>query len=226
MLTSDRAVIADARRALDAMGYRVDALAERLGTGTTLRVERTDVPALRLRLDPTRGLDALALLLLLELEVDAEMVRRRARRRDRAAHRLRVDRAGGRVPPSRRSVVPHDDLLIASDRHDGDGRADIVPGVQRPSDLLARLTPRPHVSRPLISAPDAVSKPCSWRVTAIRLSRPTSVARALAFAAFNAALNGVGNIEFREGSLLEPVTGERFDLIVSNPPYVISPESR
>ena len=39
-------------------------------------------------------------------------------------------------------------------------------------------------------------------------------------------MNGVGNIEFREGSLLEPVTGEQFDLIVSNPPYVISPESR
>jgi hypothetical protein len=40
---------------------------------------------------------------------------------------------------------------------------------------------------------------------------------------FNAALNGVSTIEFRSGSLYEPVAGERFDRIVSNPPFVITP---
>ncbi|HYT66019.1 MAG TPA: methyltransferase [Vicinamibacterales bacterium] len=50
--------------------------------------------------------------------------------------------------------------------------------------------------------------------------------RALNFARFNAALNDVHNVEFREGSLFDPVEGERFDLIACNPPYVISPESR
>ena len=49
--------------------------------------------------------------------------------------------------------------------------------------------------------------------------------RALAFARFNALLNGVRNIEWREGDLYAPVAGERFDLVVSNPPYVVSPES-
>ncbi|MFC0678466.1 methyltransferase [Lysobacter korlensis] len=49
--------------------------------------------------------------------------------------------------------------------------------------------------------------------------------RALAFAAFNAALNAVDTIEFRLGSLFEPVAGERFDLIVSNPPFVITPRA-
>jgi hypothetical protein len=48
-------------------------------------------------------------------------------------------------------------------------------------------------------------------------------ARALAFAALNAALNGVTTIELRLGSLFEPVAGERFDHIVSNPPFVITP---
>lgn len=48
-------------------------------------------------------------------------------------------------------------------------------------------------------------------------------ARALAFAELNARLNGVGNIEFRQGSMFEPVAGEAFDLIVSNPPFVITP---
>ncbi|WP_309127142.1 methyltransferase [Microbacterium sp.] len=47
--------------------------------------------------------------------------------------------------------------------------------------------------------------------------------RALAFAEINAQLNGVRNIEFRLGSLFEPVAGEAFDLIVSNPPFVITP---
>lgn len=50
--------------------------------------------------------------------------------------------------------------------------------------------------------------------------------RALSFAQFNARLNGVTNVEFRQGSLFEPVDGEQFDLIVCNAPYVISPEQR
>jgi methylase of polypeptide subunit release factors len=49
--------------------------------------------------------------------------------------------------------------------------------------------------------------------------------RALAIAAFNAELNGVTNIEFREGSLFDPVAEERFDHIVSNPPFVITPRT-
>jgi methylase of polypeptide subunit release factors len=48
--------------------------------------------------------------------------------------------------------------------------------------------------------------------------------RALAFARFNALLNGV-ELELRLGSLYEPVAGERFDRIVSNPPFVITPRT-
>jgi SAM-dependent methyltransferase len=50
--------------------------------------------------------------------------------------------------------------------------------------------------------------------------------RAVAFASSNAKLNGLTNVECREGDLFEPVRGLLFDLIVSNPPFVISPESR
>ncbi len=49
--------------------------------------------------------------------------------------------------------------------------------------------------------------------------------RALDYARFNAELNGVDGIEFRLGSLYEPVAGERFDRIVSNPPFVITPRT-
>jgi methylase of polypeptide subunit release factors len=49
--------------------------------------------------------------------------------------------------------------------------------------------------------------------------------RALDIAAFNARLNSVDSIEFRLGSLFDPVRGERFDHIVSNPPFVITPRT-
>ncbi|MFD6700453.1 MULTISPECIES: methyltransferase [unclassified Microbacterium] len=48
-------------------------------------------------------------------------------------------------------------------------------------------------------------------------------ARALAYAELNAMLAGVHNIEFRQGSMFEPVADESFGLIVSNPPFVITP---
>lgn len=47
--------------------------------------------------------------------------------------------------------------------------------------------------------------------------------RALAFTRLNALLNGEERIETRHGSLFEPVRGERFDRVVSNPPFVITP---
>jgi len=49
--------------------------------------------------------------------------------------------------------------------------------------------------------------------------------RAVKFAAFNARLNGVGNVECVVGGGFDPVVGRKFDLIVSNPPFFISPSA-
>jgi release factor glutamine methyltransferase len=57
-------------------------------------------------------------------------------------------------------------------------------------------------------------------VTAIDVSR-----RALLSARLNARLNGV-RVRTRRGSLLAAVPAERFDMIVSNPPYLPSDEPR
>lgn len=44
--------------------------------------------------------------------------------------------------------------------------------------------------------------------------------RAVELARWNASMNGLGDVEFREGNLFEPVAFEQpFDLIVSQPPY-------
>ena len=97
-----------------------------------------------------------------------------------------------------------------------------VLGVGGASLTLARITPRAPVGRVLDLG-------CGGGIQALHASRhaehviATDLSeRALAVAAFNAALNGI-EIELRQGSLLDPVAGESFDLIVSNPPFVITP---
>jgi hypothetical protein len=50
--------------------------------------------------------------------------------------------------------------------------------------------------------------------------------RAVAMTEASAALCGTDRVEAREGSWFEPVAGEWFDLVVTNPPFVISPENR
>ena len=54
-----------------------------------------------------------------------------------------------------------------------------------------------------------------WRVIGTDLSE-----EALAVACANAARLTLARVEFRQGDWFEPLAGERFDLIVSNPPYV------
>jgi methylase of polypeptide subunit release factors len=49
--------------------------------------------------------------------------------------------------------------------------------------------------------------------------------RALAFARFNLALNSITNVELRHGDLYDSVTAEQFGLVVSNPPFAISPSN-
>ena len=121
------------------------------------------------------------------------------------------------------------------------GRAlapDHVLGIGGAGLTLAGLTPRTPVST-------ALDLGCGCGIQTLYLLRhaehvvATDISeRALAFTAFNAALAGVsvidgprpgadagsaGRLELRLGSLLEPVAGRRFDLIASNPPFVLTP---
>ena len=49
--------------------------------------------------------------------------------------------------------------------------------------------------------------------------------RVPSFVTFNARLNGIENIELRMGDGFAPVAGRTFDLILSNPPFFITPIS-
>lgn len=101
--------------------------------------------------------------------------------------------------------------------------ADHVLGVGGASRTLAELVVPASVSRAL-----DLGTGCGIQALLVARHAGEVVAtdvseRALAFAALNARLNGVSNITFRQGSMFEPVAGEAFDLIVSNPPFVITP---
>ena len=63
----------------------------------------------------------------------------------------------------------------------------------------------------------AAARRGAGRVVGVDISR-----RAVIAARLNARLNGV-RVETRRGSLFGPVAGERFDLILSNPPYLPGP---
>jgi methylase of polypeptide subunit release factors len=137
----------------------------------------------------------------------------------------RVD--GEEVQPLVR-LVPHGDYYICSDLHYASAPgtpSDYVPGIQAPSVTLAKLA----VRRPAAAALD-LGTGCGIQALLAGKHSERVVAtdvnpRTLSFADFNARLNGVDNVEFRIGSALEPLEGDRFDLVVSNPPYVISPDA-
>ncbi len=101
-------------------------------------------------------------------------------------------------------------------------RPDFVLGASPASTTLAQLVPR----RPVGSALD-LGTGCG--IQSVHLADHTDriVAtdlnpRALELARITLGLNQI-EAELRLGSLYEPVAGESFDLVVTNPPYVMSP---
>ncbi len=207
-------------------GYTGPAVQERLGTERDVLSRIGDFPAhlRRLEGDESPLASLIRLFVLLASESTETADRSLAPLGSAALVGLGlVRREGDRLVAAAR-LIPHDDLVIASDLMETDAGGDHVPGVQRPSNALANLTVRRPVGRALdIGTGNGIQALLASRhadeVVATDLN-----ARALEFARFNAVLNGA-EIEFRRGSLLEPVEGEQFDLVVANPPYVISPES-
>ena len=124
---------------------------------------------------------------------------------------------------ARVALQPFAGLIIASDRLASRMRADHVLNVGPATRMVAALT----VRRPAEAALDfgtgsgvqafLAARHCE-RVVGLDLNP-----RALRLARLNAELNGVENVEWREGNLFEPAGDERFGLVVANPPFIISP---
>ncbi len=120
---------------------------------------------------------------------------------------------------------PWDELVVASDRSPGRDTGidpDFVMGIGGSSVLLAQLTVRDAAATALDIGTGSGFQALLAAVHCERVAATDVNSRALAFARLNGALNGV-DLELLEGPLYAPVEGRRFDLIVSNAPFVIAP---
>ena len=212
------------REAFAAADYTTDGVADLLGPVAEAALARHEtVPARRAARADGTALAALIRLFLLQdtlatseapLPVDA-------------ATRLGLLECSGGDLRARLDVRPHHEAYyVVSDLGtglDGDVRpvgADHVLGVGGASVSLAELTVRQPVGR-------ALDLGTGCGVQALHLSRHAQevvatdvLPRALELAALSAGLSGIA-VDLREGALFDAVTGESFDLIVSNPPFVI-----
>jgi methylase of polypeptide subunit release factors len=124
-------------------------------------------------------------------------------------------------------LAPVQGLVLASDALWGEGPPEKhVMGFAASTQTLDRLV----IRRPSRATLDLGTGNGIHALRAARHSDRVVAAdlnpRAANFTAFNARLNGITNVEARTGDLYAPVAGEKFDLIVANPPFVISPERR
>jgi SAM-dependent methyltransferase len=107
----------------------------------------------------------------------------------------------------------------------GRPRPDHVLGLSPASISLAQLTPRRPVGRALDLGTGCGVQSLHLARHADRVIATDVNPRALDLAAITFALNDL-DIDLRSGSLYDPVAQERFDLIATNPPFVIAPPGR
>ncbi|MBY8881405.1 DUF7059 domain-containing protein [Actinacidiphila acidipaludis] len=108
----------------------------------------------------------------------------------------------------------------------GVDRAELVLGVGGASTTLSGITVRNPVDRALDLGTGSGIQALHASRHATRVTATDLNPRALDFARLTLELSGAREPDLRQGSLFEPVGDERFDLIVSNPPFVISPGGR
>ena len=142
---------------------------------------------------------------------------------------LEVDGAEVRALLDCRPYADDDrDLWVLSDLTPGlDGApnavaADHVLGLSPASLSLARLTVRESVGSALDLGTGCGVQALHLTGHARRVVGTDVNARALRLATLTCALNEV-DVDLRDGSLWDPVAGERFDLVTTNPPFVVSP---
>ena len=216
---------AQVRAALLAAGWSAAALQEQLGATARTHLDRDELaPVLRRTADGS-PLSTLARLLVVGVPVDVAQasqaglpeawLREAGQGRVSAVVRLQPLHVQGIE-----LVVPHDPGRAATGVD-----PDQVLGVGAASLTLAAATPRAPVARVLDlgtgSGIQALLAANHARTVVATDRNP----RASAYARLAGALNEA-DLEVRTGDLLAPVQGERFDAIVSNPPFVISPGAR
>lgn len=117
------------------------------------------------------------------------------------------------------------DLAPSLDGVQSPVRPDYVLGASPASTTLAQLISRTQVGAALDLGTGCGIQSLHLARHAERVVATDLNPRACELTALTFALNGV-EVDVRLGSLYEPVDDEHFDLIVSNPPYVMAPPSK
>lgn len=225
----DDTAITALRQALLAADYTLDAVSERLGeAGLSGLARNSSVPALRVLTGSTDAQAELIRFWLLGRPVSAATIRPLLGCPDALAEAGLI-RTNGDQWQAAVELKPHGSSArsgwICSDQTPLDGRIvppseDFVLGASPASTTLAQLVPPGHYGAVLDLGTGCGIQ--GLHLDAERLVATDLNPRALELARISLGLSGV-DAELRLGSLYEPVEGERFDLIVTNPPYVISP---
>jgi methylase of polypeptide subunit release factors len=135
-------------------------------------------------------------------------------------------REGDQLIP-RAMLLPVGDFLVASDHPQAieRGESEMVLWPNPTSKFLSRFAVRRHSRATLdLGTGSGILSLAAARhsdqVVATDLNQ-----RAIDFTTFNARLNGIDNIEVLMGDCFAPVLNRRFDLILSNPPFFITPKT-
>jgi methylase of polypeptide subunit release factors len=222
----DRAAATELGTTLRSVGYSEAALHRLLGEDA-YSADRSDAPVDERRL-PDTPLANVVRTFFLQLPVPRDdAVRALGERAIDALATMGLATVGEEVDPHVR-ILPIGTLLLASDGYsrDGDDPPDYVATYTPTARVLDSLTPRPRVRRALDVGTGSGVHALLAAQHAQHVTATDVNPRALAYTELNAGLNGLTNIECRQGSLLDPVDGETFDLITCNAPYVVSPERR
>ncbi|MFG2226087.1 methyltransferase [Streptomyces sp. NPDC048644] len=229
------------RAALLAAAFTADGLLELLGAPAYAALARSEtVPALR----ATRGdgpLETLVRLFLLQRPVPQARARAVLPVSDCLADGWLVqdgDEVRASVDVRPYSGPEGQDWWIVSDLgcavggaggiQGGGGvdRSQLVLGVGGASTTLAGITTRTPVGKALDLGTGSGIQALHAAQHATQVTATDLNPRALRIAALTLALSGAQPAELREGSMFEPVGEATYDLIVSNPPFVISPGAR
>lgn len=214
------------RELLDQAGYLEASLRDLLGTGDFLSW-RSRKQLLPLLLHRTKGTSRLATLVrwfLLGQTTDLATAQRAINDANLTCwRRLGILELREGAVAAAVELMPYQGLLLAADWMEATKKvAQPVMGIAGSSDTLANLTVRRPSRRTLDlgsgSGVQAVlASAHSEHVVGVECNP-----RAVNLARFNAVLNRRTNLEFVEGDFFQSYEG-RFDLIVANPPFVISP---
>jgi methylase of polypeptide subunit release factors len=222
--------ITGVRNAFAAAGFHEAGIAETFGVKSIPAIKDVSAETAHRNTSQATPLNTLARLFIMGLPVppDSAVAALRGAALDRLIQGGLLRNKDGRLYAAVK-ITPIDGMLIAFDRTWEEDTAEAPDHVMGPSDsarLLAGLVIRGEFGSMLDVGAGCgfltflAARNCK-RVVATDLNP-----RAAAFVDLNARLNGIRNIEARTGDLFAPVKGERFDLIISNPPFVISPEDR